>query len=385
MNTLFKDLLCNGSIRKEFHKLHLLRKIYITASCVLFINRSDHDLISKKQLVFHMYGNLILRINKAQRPEIHIIVQSRLHIFTVKIWNKTISYTDHMTEILHIFKLVAFLLSGTDRCMITHQRCEYSKCQETEQQLSCGISAKSPQICSCIQETTHIQRRHHLQVQENMRPPGFIVTGPDSTIAVHTNVRRSGEHQETFLRIDPFKSFPRCPGHIVAKQVVHFVMADLFTIYIMIKSPVIFRIVGNITKGTLHLPDMDLSLCIFCKFPGKLFDLFHSLCGIKNCRLVHIVPETVDSLLNQETVFVTEPFSGIFIQHIREMGISRPYSCHKVTAILSLAEITIFNPFLINIVSRLHFDASINNGDQTDILIFQFLYKLRKILEILFV
>ena len=218
-----------------------------------------------------------------------------------------------------------------------------------------------------------------------MRPPGFIVTGPDSTIAVHTNVRRSGEHQETFLRIDPFKSFPRCPGHIVAKQVVHFVMADLFTIYIMIKSPVIFRIVGNITKGTLHLPDMDLSLCIFCKFPGKLFDLFHSLCGIKNCRLVHIVPETVDSLLNQETVFVTEPFSGIFIQHIREMGISRPYSCHKVTAILSLAEITIFNPFLINIVSRLHFDASINNGDQTDILIFQFLYKLRKILEILFV
>ncbi len=62
-----------------------------------------------------------------------------------------------------------------------------------------------------------------------MRPPGFIVTGPDSTIAVHTNVRRSGEHQETFLRVNAFKRFPRCPGHIVAKQVVHFVMADLFS------------------------------------------------------------------------------------------------------------------------------------------------------------
>ena len=188
MNTLFKDLLCNGSIRKEFHKLHLLRKIYITAPCVLFINRSDHDLISKKQLVFHMYSNLILRINKAQRPEIHIVVQSRLHIFTVKIWNKTISYTDHMTEIFHIFKLVAFLLSGTDRCMITHQRCEYSKCQETKQQFSCCISAKSTQICSCIQETTHIQRWHHLQVQKDMSPPGFIIAGPDPTITMHTNI-----------------------------------------------------------------------------------------------------------------------------------------------------------------------------------------------------
>ena len=283
-----------------------------------------------------------------------------------------------------MFKLITLLLPGTDRCMVTHQRCEYSKCQETEQQLSCGISAKSPQICSCIQETTHIQRRHHLQVQENMRPPGFIVTGPDSTIAVHTNVRRSGEHQETFLRIDPFKSFPRCPGHIVAKQVVHFVMADLFTIYIMIKSPVIFRIVGSITKGTLHLPDMDLSLCIFCKFPGKLFDLFHSLCGIKNCRLVHIVPETVDFLLNQETVFVTEPFSGIFVQYIRKMSIPRPYSSYKITAVLSLAEVAVFDTLLINIVSRLYLDAGIDDRDQTDILILQFLYEFRKILKILF-
>ena len=188
MYTFFQDLLRNGSVRKEFHKLHLLRKIYITASCVLLINRSDHDLISKQQLVLHMYGNLILRINKAHWPEIHIIVQSCLHIFTVKIWDKTISHTDHMTEIFHIFKLVALLLPGTDRCMITHQRCEYSKCQETKQQFSCCICAKSTQIRSCIQETTHIQRWHHLQVQKDMSPPGFIIAGPDSTVTMHTDI-----------------------------------------------------------------------------------------------------------------------------------------------------------------------------------------------------
>ena len=161
-------------------------------------------------------------------------------------------------------------------------------------------------------------------------------------------------------------------------------MADLFAIYIMIKSPIIFRIICSITKRTLHLPDMDLSLCIFCKFSGKLFNLFHSLCGIEDCRLVHIIPETIDSLLDQETVFITEPLSGIFVQHIRKMGISRPYSSHKITAVLSLAEVTVFDTLLINVVSRLYFDTGIDDRDQTDILILQFLYKLREILKILF-
>ena len=94
-----------------------------------------------------------------------------------------------MAEILHIFELVAFLLFGTNRCMITHQRCEYSKCQETKQQFSCCISAKSAKICSRIQETTHIQRWHHLQVQKDMSPPRFIIAGPDSSVAMHTNIR----------------------------------------------------------------------------------------------------------------------------------------------------------------------------------------------------
>ena len=161
-------------------------------------------------------------------------------------------------------------------------------------------------------------------------------------------------------------------------------MTDLSAIHIMIKSPIIFRIVCSITKCTLHLPDMDLSLRIFCKFSRKLFDLFHSLCGIEDRRLVHIVPETIDSLLDQETVFVTEPFSGIFVQYIRKMSISRPYSSHKITAILSLAEVTVFDTFLINIVSRLYLDTGIDDRDQTDILILQFLYKLREILKILF-
>ena len=163
-----------------------------------------------------------------------------------------------------------------------------------------------------------------------------------------------------------------------------FVMADLSAIHIMVKSPIIFRIVCNIVKCTLHLPDMDLSFRIFCKFSCKLFDLFHSLCGIEDRRLIHIVPETVDSLLDQETVFVTEPFSGIFVQYIRKMSIPRPYSSYKITAVLSLAEVAVFDTLLINIVSRLYLDAGIDDRDQTDILILQFLYEFRKILKILF-
>ena len=66
------------------------------------------------------------------------------------------------------------------------------------------------------------------------------------------------------------------------------------------------------------------------------------------------------------------------------MSITRPYSSYKITAVLSLAEVAVFDTLLINIVSRLYFDAGIDDRDQTDILILQFLYEFRKILKILF-
>ena len=269
--------------------------------------------------------------------------------------------------------------------MITHQWCEYTKCKKTKQQFSCRITAKSSKVSTCIQETAHIQRRQHLQVKKDMRPPGFIIACPDSAITVHSDIRRSGKHQKTFFRVNAFKSFSCCSCHIVAKKIMYFVMTDLFAIDIVIKSFVIFRIICNTEHLVLHFPGIGLAFGILCKRSGKFFCLCKAFGRIKDRRLVHIIPETFYSLFDQKTIFVPEPFSGFRIQHIRKMGISRPYSCNKITSVFSLAEIVVFDTFLVNLISRLNLHTGINDRNQANILVIHFLHKFWKIREIFFI
>ena len=201
---------------------------------------------------------------------------------------------------------------------------------------------------------------------------------------MHSDVRRSGKHQKTFFRVNAFKRFSGRSCHIIAKKIMYFVMADLFAIDIVIKSFVIFRIICNTEHLVLHFPGMDLAFGILCKLSGKFFCLCKAFGRIKDRRLVHIIPETFYSLFDQKTIFVPEPFSGFRIQHIRKMGISRPYSCNKITSVFSLTEIVVFDTFLVNLISRLNLDTGINDRNQANTLVIHFLYEFRKIREIFF-
>ena len=55
-----------------------------------------------------------------------------------------------------------------------------------------------------------------------------LISGPDSTVTVHADVGRTGEHQIRLIRGNSFKSFTGRTCHVVAKQIVYLVMADLF-------------------------------------------------------------------------------------------------------------------------------------------------------------
>ena len=70
---------------RTFHSYqhHILRKIYIAAGGVLFMDRSGHNTVSDHQLVFHLVCKRILWIIKGQGTEHHFISQSCLHVFTV--------------------------------------------------------------------------------------------------------------------------------------------------------------------------------------------------------------------------------------------------------------------------------------------------------------
>ena len=59
-------------------------------------------------------------------------------------------------------------------------------------------------------------RRHHFNVQKQMAPPGLVIAGPDTAVAVHADVGRAGEEQQPLIRADFVKAFGGCAGHIVA-------------------------------------------------------------------------------------------------------------------------------------------------------------------------
>ena len=64
MDTFRENLFRNASIRQELDKFHFFRQINITASCVLLVNRSDHNLVSEHQLILYSDCSLVIRINK---------------------------------------------------------------------------------------------------------------------------------------------------------------------------------------------------------------------------------------------------------------------------------------------------------------------------------
>ena len=67
-----------------------------------------------------------------------------------------------------MLKLVRFLLACSECGMVSHQRSENTKCQPAEQQVSCGICTESAEVSSGIEETAHVEGRHHLQVQQDV-------------------------------------------------------------------------------------------------------------------------------------------------------------------------------------------------------------------------
>ena len=64
------------------------------------------------------------------------------------------------------------------------------------------------------------------------------------------------------------------------------------------------------------------------------------------------------------------------------MGISRPYSCNEITVVFSFTEIIVFYTFFVDLIAFFHLDPGINDWDQTNLLVFHFLYKFRKIRKI---
>ena len=102
---------------------------------------------------------------------------------------------------------------------------------------------------------------------------------------------------------------------------------------------------------------------------------------IENGRLVHVVPEALNALIDQGLVVSAEPLARLGLEKVRKVHQARPDCPHKVISLGIFTEITSRLTRLIDRITGLNFDAGINNGYQVDMLFGQFLSQAPQIRE----
>ena len=157
------------------------------------------------------------------------------------------------------------------------------------------------------------------------------------------------------------------------------IMTITFSLVIMIEGRIVLRIVGNGGNQLRHLKK-----AVYVEIHGLalvqlLKHLLQPLFGIENGRLIHVIPEAVNSFIDQNPVFVAKPFSCLIIQHIRKTASSGPHADDEILPVFILAEITVRLALLIDIIAVFLLHPGINDRDQMDILLLHLLYKALKI------
>ena len=214
-----------------------------------------------------------------------------------------------------------------------------------------------------------------------MGPPRSIVSLPDSSEPVHADIGCSGKQQNSLFRHVTFKRLRGRSRHIIAKQVMYLIVTVTPAFIIMVKRSIILRIIADASNHSCHFKKgihVKVHLLIVFHF---LKDLFQMLFGIKNRRFIHIVPEAVNSLVDQNPVLITKPLSCLVIKHIRKAAFPGPYPDNEIFSVFILAEVSVRFAFFIDIIAIFLFYTTINNGNEMNVLLPHFFDKLFKISE----
>ena len=154
---------------------------------------SQHNALSCNDLVLDFIGARIVRINKRKGTEVHPVRFGRFHEFTVDIGNQGVAKVKDSLEVFQLSDLVEFLQSRSRTAVIPVERCQDRKTQPSCHEVFRTVRAKSADVGTGIEESAHIQRGKLLQRQKKMSPPGLVVPGPHTSIAMHTDITRAGE------------------------------------------------------------------------------------------------------------------------------------------------------------------------------------------------
>ena len=147
-----------------------------------------------------------------------------------------------------------------------------------------------------------------------MAPPGLVVPGPDTAVAVHSNIGRTRKQKHFPVRCKLAKRLACRPCHVEAVQVVHQIVAHLFAIDVVVEASVVVRTVlqlfhdgSEFARNEVAVPYVAIRvdvLHILSDFPVQLPN---ALPGVENCRFIHVVPETVNPKACEPLIFSAEP------------------------------------------------------------------------------
>ncbi len=149
---------------------------------ILLVDRGNHAFTSQHHLILGAAGNVVLRIIKGQRPEEHLVGQRSLHEFTVQIGKQGITNRQHPAHILCPAEAVNFLITGVLSGMVAHQGGKDPQLQPAKQQILRGVLPEAAQIRPVEEEAAHVQGGKLLQVQQNVTPPGAVISLPNTAV-----------------------------------------------------------------------------------------------------------------------------------------------------------------------------------------------------------
>ena len=128
---------------------------------------------------------------------------------------------------------------------------------------------------------------------------------------MHADIAGAGKQKDSFVRFHLPEGFPGGSCHIEAVEVVYLVVADFSALVFMIKTLVIALIVAQRRDQALELKEgFNVQVAPF-KLIQRVEDLLQMIFCIKNSGFIHIIPEAVDSLVQQDLIFVSEPFARL--------------------------------------------------------------------------
>ncbi len=365
--------------RAEADHEHIFRQIHMPPPGVLLVNRGNHAFAAQHHLILRSAGSIILWIVESQRPEEHFIIEGSLHKLAVQVGQQSIANRQHPAHVIHPAEAVNFLIPGVLGRMVAHQGRKDPQLQPAEQQVFRGVLPKASQISTIEKEAAHVQGGQLLQVQQDVAPPGAIVSLPNAAVAVRSYVGGTAEQQIPLICLIGFKAFRRRSGHVVAVQIVHPVVADGLSVHHMIEPAVILHVVRRLLKHTLQmeafLHPQVLPLAAFRQLNGFL----QGFLRVEEGRLVHVVPEAFNPHIQQLEVLPAEPRPHFRTQKVREIAVTGPYCTHEGFPVCLQAEIALLQSLIAHIITLFLLHPGINNGHQADMLLPHFTRQLGQV------